>query len=107
MYELKILDEARQELEKEIEYSAENWGEAHALKYAQKMEEQIKALPTNPHLFPLRNDIFPGIRIKKYKGNRIVFTLRENQKQIVVLAILSVYQNMDKDKLGQRQKNKP
>ena len=68
------------------------------------MEEQIKALQTNPRLCPLRNDILPGIRIKKYKGNQIIYTLRENPKLIVVLAILSVYQNIDKDDLAQRQK---
>lgn len=102
MYELKILEAARQELEKEFEYSAENWGADHALKYAEKMEEQIKALQTNPRLCPLRNDILPGIRIKNYKGNRIIYTLRENQKLVVILAVLSVYQNIDKDKLDQR-----
>ncbi|MCH8311971.1 MAG: type II toxin-antitoxin system RelE/ParE family toxin [Nitrospinae bacterium] len=104
MYELKFLEEAQQELEREIEYSAENWGAAHALKYAKKMEEQIKALQINPHICPLRNDILPGIRIKKYKGNQIIFTLQENQKLIVMLAILSICQNMDKEKLAQRQK---
>ncbi|MCH7623957.1 MAG: hypothetical protein IIB46_07755 [Nitrospinae bacterium] len=48
----------------------------------------------------------PGIRIKKYKGNQIIFTLRENPNLIVVLAIFSIYQNIDKDPRAQRQKKR-
>ena len=73
-------------------------------KYAKEFQEQIRALRTNPRLYPLRNNILPDIRIKIFKGNRIVYVIRENRKMVAVLAVLSLYQKIDKNKLKRRQK---
>ena len=104
MYDLVIVDEAKEELRHAIAYSREKWGKAHGKKYAKEFQEQIRALRTNPRLYPLRNNILPDIRIKIFKGNRIVYVIRENRKMVAVLAVLSLYQKIDKNKLKRRQK---
>ena len=104
MYDLVIVNEAKEELRQEITYSAEKWGKVHAEQYSTNLQENIRTLKKNPHLYPPRHDILPDIRIKTYKGNRIVYLVKEDRKMVVVLAVLSLYQKIEKNKLKQRQK---
>ncbi len=102
MYDIVILDEAKEELRCEMAYSREKWGPTHGEKYAKELQEQIRALRNNPRLYPLRNDILPDIRIKTFKGNQIIYTIRENLNSVVVLAVISRYQqpNQVEPRLG-------
>lgn len=102
MYHLQIIDEAQEELDKEIGYSYQRWGEIHAIRYAEELDIKIKDLQHYPRMYPLREDILPGIRILTYKGNRVVYILQEEKHRVVVLAVLSIYQPIDKNTLRQR-----
>ena len=102
MYKMKIMDEAWQELRKEIRYSKKIWGLQHSRNYFGELKKQINSLKENPLLHPLRTNVFPGIRIKIYKGNQIIYQVQEKNKLVVVLAILSTHQNIDSNKLKQR-----
>lgn len=104
MYKLIIIEEAKAELRKEANHSKSQWGIHHGEKYFAALEEKIRKLRKNPLLYPLRNDILPGIRILNYKGNRIIYTLIKRKKLVAVIAVLSNYQNFDKSELTQRQK---
>lgn len=105
MYDLVIIDEAKGELRHEAAYSKEKWGQVHGAKYAKDLQKQIRELRNNPRLYPLRGDILPGIRIKIFKGNRIIYFIQENRKRVVVLAVLSLYQYIDGKKLKERRKD--
>ncbi len=94
MYKLKITKEAQADLRKEIRYSKKKWGVNHAKTYHQEIRQQITKLKDNPLLYTVRNDILHGIRIKTYKGNQIVYTIRENEKMVIVLAVLSTHQSI-------------
>jgi plasmid stabilization system protein ParE len=48
MYDLVILDEAKEELRCEVAYSREKWGTTHGEKYAKELQEQIRVLRNNP-----------------------------------------------------------
>ncbi len=104
MYDLFIIDEARKELAHETAYSKKKWGPAHGEKYARDLQKNIRALKENPRLYPQRNDVLPDVRLKTFKGNRIIYTILEDQKRVVVLAILSSYQDIDAKKLEERRK---
>ena len=103
MYRLQVIAEAERELDHEVGYSIAHWGQTHGQKYGRELRKQIRSLKSNPRLYPVRNDTLPGIRIKIYKGNRIVYTLREDRKLVVVLALMSIYQNIDSAELNRRQ----
>ncbi|KHE91563.1 MAG: type II toxin-antitoxin system RelE/ParE family toxin [Candidatus Scalindua rubra] len=105
MNKYKFVLEAQEELRKEIAYSAERWGKAHARKYRDSLREKVRTICRNPHLYPLRNDILAGIRICTFKGNHIIYTFIEEKKLVVVLAILSIYQNIETAVLKRRQEN--
>ena len=104
MYKLILIDEAKAELLHEANYSKKQWGRLHGQKYFLELQKKIKVLRKNPCLYPIRNDIFPGIRILNYKGNRVIYTLLEKKKIVAILAILSNYQNMNKSELKLRHK---
>lgn len=102
-YRLEILKAAKDELAKELAYSRQRWGKEHAKAYGRELRDQIRSLKQYPEVHPLRNDILEGIRIKPYKGNQIVYTVLEDQQRVVVLAVLSVYQTVDPNRMGRRQ----
>lgn len=102
MYKVKLIAEAQQELRKEIRYSRRTWGLAHAKTYHKELRTQIASLRDTPLLHPIRNDILPGIRIKIYKGNQIIYLIQEKKRLVVVLAILSTYQSVDQNGLTRR-----
>jgi plasmid stabilization system protein ParE len=104
VYHLKILPEAREELRNELSYSKKRWGIEHSRKYGQEIRTQIGMLQKNPRLYPLRQDVLPGIRIKTFKGNRIIYTICEDHGLVVILAVLSAYKNINKDMLKQRRR---
>ena len=105
MYKLEIIDEAKQELHKEIAYSKKIWGDKHSRQYAKKLRESIRGLRKNPQLYSLRNDILPGIRILTYKGNRVIYIIRESHNLVSVLAVLSNFQNIDTSEMRKRKRN--
>lgn len=105
MYKIKIILEAKEDLFKELAYSKRNWGIQHSRKYSKNLRANIKELCINPHLFRIRDDILPNIRIKVYKGNKIFFTVHENKKMVIVLAIVGSRLEMDYKKLKQRRRN--
>ncbi|MBD3265277.1 hypothetical protein GF373_01295 [bacterium] len=102
MYELVILAEAKAELRHEANYSKTKWGKTHGKKYIDELQTKIGSLKKNPHLYPKRDDILTDIHILNYKGNRIIYTIREEKKQVIILAILSVYQHMENLELSMR-----
>lgn len=105
MNKYKFVPEAQVELRKEIAYSVKQWGKAHARKYRDALRQKVRTICQNPHIFPLRDDILADIRICTYKGNHIIYTFIEEKKLVVVLAILSIYQNIDTSELKRRQEN--
>ncbi len=80
MHKLILIDEAKEELLHEANYSIKKWGRLHGQKYFLELQEKINVLRKNPYLYPIRNDILPGIRILNYKGNRVIYTLLEKKK---------------------------
>ena len=106
MYKLKITKEAQSDLRKEIRYSKKKWGASHARTYHQDIKKHIANLKNNPLLYTIRNDILPDVRIKTYKGTQIVYTIRKEEKMIIVLAVLSTYQSAaaQTNLLAERQK---
>ncbi len=104
MHKLILIDEAKEELLHEANYSIKKWGRLHGQKYFLELQEKINVLRKNPYLYPIRNDILPGIRILNYKGNRVIYTLLEKKKIVTILAILSNYQNINRSELKSRHK---
>ncbi|GJQ60895.1 MAG: type II toxin-antitoxin system RelE/ParE family toxin [Candidatus Scalindua sp. AMX11] len=104
MNKYMFASEAAEELRKEIAYSAKQWGKYHARQYRDALRQKIQTICQNPLLFPLRNDILTGIRISTFKGNRIVYTFIEEKKLVVILAILSIHQNIDESQLKKRRR---
>jgi len=76
VYKLKFTPEASQELRKEIAYSAKKWGKDNARKY-----------------------------ICTHKGNHIIYTIDEVKKHVIVLGILSIYQQIKSDHLEERKQS--
>ena len=105
MYKNFFVKEAQQELERELAYSAKQWGKRHAVKYANEIRAKIRTICKSPQLYPFRNDILPEIRICPYKGNRIIYTVLETKKLVIILAVLSTFQEINSNKLAKRQKN--
>lgn len=102
MYRYFLTREAEREFDNELAYSAQKWGNLHARKYAKELQRKILTIARNPLVYPVRNDILPGIRICTYKGNRIIYTVQEELKQIVILGLLSIYQNINSTKIQKR-----
>jgi len=105
MYKYSFVKEAQQELERELAYSEKQWGKTHAVKYAKEIRGKIRKICKTPKLYPFRNDILPEIRICPYKGSRIIYTVLEEKKLVVILAVLSSFQEINSNKLDKRQKN--
>ena len=103
VYKLKIISEAKAELAHELRYSRNTWGQSHARQYAQALRARIKDLQTRAREYPQQNDILKGIRILNYKGNRIIYTINEKQKTVIVSAVMGHARNIDPRILKQRQ----
>jgi len=59
----------------------------------------------NPQVFALREEILPDIRICTHKGNHIIYTIDEVKKHVIVLGILSIYQQIKSDHLEERKQS--
>ena len=102
MYTYLLTHYAERDFDKELAYSEEHWGKRHAKKYAQELKKQMKILCKNPYAYRERSDIVSGLRMCRYKGNYIVYTVVEEYKQVVITGLHSVYQNMDPEALQKR-----
>ena len=96
MYQYFLNREAERELDKELAYSEERWGRQHAQKYAVQLKAKFSSIAKNPFIYPERSDILSGIRICNHKGNRIIFTVIEELKQVIIIGFLSVHQDIGK-----------
>ncbi len=94
MYTLIINRDAQAEFLKEIQYSQKTWGAAHAKKYKFELESKIYNLKANPYICPIKHDISERIRVLKHKGNNIVYTVVEERKEILIIAIQSTYKEI-------------
>jgi plasmid stabilization system protein ParE len=94
LYTYFLNQDAQRELEQELEYSEVRWGKAHARKYATELKAKLSDIAKNPFIYPERNEILSGIRICNHKGNRIIFTVIEELKHIIVIGFLSAHQDI-------------
>ena len=97
MYTLIINREAQAEFVREIRYSQKTWGKAHARQYKFDLEAKIYNLKNNPFMNPVKQDISKRVRILKYKGTHVVYTVLESRKEIIILAIQSIYKDITSD----------
>ena len=103
-YQVKIVDEAKAELEKELKYSSQKWGKKHAKQYGMLFRDSIKALKNEAGIYPIQSQILSDIRIKKFKGNRIIYKIQDKDNTVIILAILSQRQNYNISVLKKRGK---
>lgn len=94
MYKLIINRHAQSEFAKEIRYSHKKWGRQHAQKYKAELETKIYALEDNPFIYPIRNEISDRLRMFTHKGSNVVYTVEDIRKEIIILAIQSVYKDI-------------
>lgn len=94
MYRVFLTPEAREELNREIAYSEEKWGKAHARRYAHEIRRRIRVIGKNPKVYSISSDIFPGIRIARYKGNQIIYTVVEEDQTVIILGVPSIYREL-------------
>ena len=104
-YQIEIVPEAKKELQKELTYSRKNWGQKHSKQYAIEVRAKIKTLKHQAKAFQLRHDILPDIRIMPFRGNRIIYTILEDKKTVIILSVISNFQNINISNLVNR-KNK-
>ncbi len=98
MYQYFLNKDAEREFDKELAYSEEQWGIQHARKYAIELKTKLSSIAKNPFIYPERIDILAGILICNHKGNRIIFTVVEERKQIIIIGFLSIHQNINTDR---------
>lgn len=101
MYRLQIISEAQRELDEEIAYSIKHWGRDHGKRYSQELKKQILDLKRNPHLYPVRNEIFTHSD-KGIQRQPDCFIVQESRKVIIVLAVLSIHRNVNPEMLKRR-----
>lgn len=87
MYRLNITKNAERLLEKEIEYSRQNWGVKQASKYKRGLKKAFQELSQNPKIYQVREEIVSHIRIKKYEGSQIVYEISEEHNLVSILAV--------------------
>lgn len=102
MYFYFLTRDTERELDNELAYSAQRWGKRHALSYAIELQEKFRTIAKNPYAFAERPDILPNIRLVSHKGNQIFFTIREEHKQVIILAFLSIHQQPNSEALARR-----
>ena len=105
MYSLQIIDEAKAELRHELSYSRKKWGDIHAKQYAKEIRAKINSLRTTAKEHQEHSHVLSGIRILNYRGNRIIYTILEEQSLVVVLAILGNAKNIDSAELSKRRQH--
>src|SRR5258708_7112164 len=99
LYQIKIIEEAKQELKHEIAYSKKTWELDHSQNHSKMLRDKLKSLAKNPRVYPLQSSILEEIRIFTFKGNRIIYTIIESKRLMVILAITSLYSKVNADTL--------
>lgn len=89
MYRHYFVPEARDELRRELIYSKNHYGAAHAENYRQGFQRKIQEICHNPLQYQLRDDIGDGIRLCSYRGNKIFFDVDMKNRTVVIVAILA------------------
>lgn len=102
MYELLFVELASQELAQEAKYSARQWGQQHAKKYFQELKQRIVDLTSNQKQHRLYQDVLPGLRIMRFKGSQVFYVIDEDNKRVIVLAVLSIYRQLSESQLSER-----
>jgi plasmid stabilization system protein ParE len=105
VFELEIIAEAREELRREIAYSKKVWGTDHSRSYAAAIRSRISRLRYKPYVCQLRNDILTGIRLLHYRGNCIIYTVIEEQRRVIVLAMIGCHQGINPRMIKNRKKS--
>jgi plasmid stabilization system protein ParE len=94
MYQLFLTKEASLELDRELAYSEEKWGSAHARRYAKELRAKFNTVRKNPKVYPAHDDLLPGIRIARHKGNQIIYTIDDINERIIILGVPSIYREL-------------
>lgn len=102
MYRYTLTQDAARELDRELAYSEAHWGKRHAGDYARALQARFSDIARHPFAYPEQPDLLPGIRLCVYKGNRIVYTVMEKEKRVVVLGVFSVYQTVAPERIQKR-----
>ena len=100
-YRVVLSPVARVGLSKETRYSKDHWGSAHAKTYMTALKAKIAALKTSAAFYPVA-DASSQTRLMTFKGHRVAFIIDEALAQVLVLAVLSVYQDIDPERLKKR-----
>ena len=90
-YRYKFARLATQELKQEIAYSSSRWGVRHAELYRQEVKALIVRIADNPFVYPLRPDIGHNVRLVRYKGNYLVYSVNEQEKQLEIITFSSIH----------------
>lgn len=91
----KLSKQAERELDRELIYSAEKWGKKHAIRYARELQHKFQLIANNPFIYPEVRDICEHVRICRFKGNMIAYTVIEKQNMLIILGFFSIHQNID------------
>lgn len=102
VYTYVLTKEAEREFDRELAYSEEHWGTKHARQYAAELRHKLRSIAQTPQMYAQRSDILPGIRICHYKGNKIIYAIIEQKKQVIVVGLLSNHQPIMPDILHKR-----
>lgn len=102
MYKLVFTEAATKELAAELEYSLSRWGKAHAKKYSAELQKRLYNLTKSPYAHRSHDDILPGLRVLSFKGNKILYYVDSEKKDVVILGVPSIYRELSKEALKQR-----
>lgn len=105
MYRLTIKQKARLQLKKEIEYSRRNWGAGHAKKYREELTREIYALQDSPKIYQLRPELGSSTRLKRYKGNQIIYKFNEEKGLVTVFGIYGKSRNITPEEIAENTKS--
>ncbi len=104
-YSIEYHAEAQFEVTSELMYSRKQWGDQHALAYERELIHSLELLRTLPLLYPTQPQIDEEVRIKPFKGNRIVYMVEEENTRIIILAFLSIHRELSPEVIRKRKKN--
>ena len=88
-----IAAQAQAEFAKEVKYSSLHWGAKHAKKYKHELESKMRGLIKAPYLYPVCKELEgTAIRAFTHKGHRVFYSVNENPKSLLIIAIISIHQ---------------
>jgi plasmid stabilization system protein ParE len=92
MYIYRITPVAAQHIEHEIKYSATYWGKNHAKFYEKGLYQELRTIAQNPYIRPMHPDLDNEKRVHRYRGNYIIYRIKETDNMIDILAFPSIHQ---------------